>query len=57
MLTLTIHITFGKTEINNVYCVTGRFSATNEEVIWFDIAMNNSLSMDLLEMFHKLDRD
>ena len=55
MLTLTIHVTFGKTEINNVYCVTIRFSATNEEVIWLDITMNNSLSMDLLEMLHKLD--
>ena len=52
MITLTIHVTLSETKINNVDSVASRFSSSDKEVIRLDITVNNSLGMDLLEMFH-----
>ena len=52
MITLTIHVTLGETKINNVDSIACRLSCSDKEVIGLDIAMNNSLGVDLLEMVH-----
>ena len=55
MFTRAILVAFGKTKVNNVDVVTGRFSSANQEIIRLDISMDNSLGMNLLEMFHQLN--
>jgi hypothetical protein len=55
MFTGAILVAFGKTEVNNVDVVTGRFSGANQEIIRLDISMDNSLGVNLLEVFHQLD--
>ena len=52
MIALTIHVTLSETKINNVDSVARRLSSSDKEVIRLYIAMNNSLGVDLLEMFH-----
>ena len=55
MIALTIHVALGETKINNVDEVAGRLGRSDKEVIGLDITMDNSLGVDLLEMFHKLN--
>ena len=55
MVTLTIHVALGKTKVNDVDEVAGGFCRSDEEVIRLHITMNDSLGVDLLEMFHELN--
>ena len=55
MFTGAILVAFGKTEVNNVDVVTGRFSGANQEIIRLDISMDNSLGVNLLEVLHQLN--
>ena len=54
MLALTVLVTFCETEVNDKDLVTVKLSAADQEVIGLDIAMDNSLFMDLLKVAHKL---
>ena len=55
MITLTIHVTLSETKINNVDSVASRFSSSDKEVIRLDITMDDPLSMNFLEVLHKLN--
>lgn len=55
MISLTIHVALGKTKVNDVDEVTGGLGRSDEEVIRLHITMDNSLGVDLLEMFHELN--
>ena len=55
MIALTIHVALGETKINNVDEVAGRLGRSDKEIIGLDITMDNSLGVDLLEMFHELN--
>ena len=57
VLASTVLVTLGETKVNDEDLVTVRFRGPNEEVIRFDISMNDSLSMNFLEMVHELDGD
>ena len=57
VLTCTVLVALGETEVNDIDLVTGGFSGTDEEVIRFDIAMDDSFGMNLLEVVHELDGD
>jgi hypothetical protein len=48
MFTLTILEALSETEINNIDCVFGVFSASNEEIVRLDTSMNYSFFMNLL---------
>ena len=52
VIALTIHVTLGETKINDIDKVAGRLSRSDKEIVGLDITMDNSLGMDLLEMFH-----
>ena len=54
MLALTVLVTFCETKVNDKDLVTVKLSAADQEVIRLDIAMDNSLFMDLLKVAHKL---
>jgi len=55
MLTGAILVALGKTEIDDVDLVSCRLSSSDEKVIRLDIAMDDSLGMNLLKMVHKLN--
>ena len=55
MLALAILVALGKTEIDDVHSIASMFSGTNKEVIWFDIAMNDSFFVNLVHVTHKLN--
>lgn len=57
VFSLTIHVTFGKSEIDNVYVVFGCVRASDQEVIWLDVTMNNPLGVHLLDTADQLDSD
>ena len=57
MLSLTILVAFGKTEIDNVNVITSGVGASNEEIVWLDITMDYSLLMDFLDTTDELNRD
>lgn len=57
VLTSTVLVALGKTEIDDVDLVTGGLGGSDQEVVWLDIAMDNSLSMNFLEVLHELDGD
>ena len=57
VLTLAILVALGQTEVNNVYIVSSGVGASNQEVVWLDITMNDSLLMDFLNTAYELDRN
>lgn len=57
VLTSAVLVALGKTEIDDVDLVTGGLGGSDQEVVWLDIAMDNSLSMNFLEVLHELDGD
>lgn len=48
---------FGQTEINDEYVVFRMFRSSDQKVVWFDISMNYSLLMNLLNTLKHLDSD
>ena len=52
---MTIHVALGESKIDNINSVTGMLSCSDQKVIRFDIAVNNSLFVDLLDVTDKLD--
>lgn len=55
VLTITALVAFGQTEIDDVDSVLGGFSATNQEVVGFDVSMNNTFFMHNLDPLYHLD--
>jgi len=55
MLSLGVFITLGQPEINDVDIVFIMLCPTNQEVIWFDISVDNSFLMDFLDSLYHLD--
>jgi hypothetical protein len=54
---LRVLIALSETEINNVDGVFGLFSSTDEEVIRFDVTVDNSFFVDFLNALEHLDCD
>jgi hypothetical protein len=48
VLALRVLVALGETKINDVDVVLSAFSASYQEVVWLDIAMNNTLLVHLL---------
>lgn len=48
MISVRIFKALGETEINDVNIVLGRFSRSNQEIVWFNIAMDDALFVNLL---------
>lgn len=48
VLVLRVLVALGQTEVDDVDVVLGGFSGSNQEVVWLDISVDNSLLMDLL---------
>ena len=57
VLTLAVLEAFGKTEIDDVDVVTSRVCATDEEVIRFDVSVNDALLMHFLYATDELHRN
>ena len=55
MLALTVHVALGKAEIDNIYGVTGLLCSSDQKVIRLDIAVDDSLLVDLLDVTDELD--
>ena len=54
VLSFTVFVAFGKTKINDVDVVTSSVCASNEEIIWLDITMDDSLLVNLLNAADEL---
>ena len=48
MQAFTVHVALSKTEVNDEDLVTCRVVSTDQEIIWLNVSMNDSLIMDLL---------
>ena len=48
MCSIRVSIAFGKTEINHIYTVLCGITSSNKEIVWFNVSMNNTFFMDLL---------
>lgn len=48
MFILTVLVALSKTEINNINVVLGAFGSADQEIVGFDIPMDNSLFMHFL---------
>ena len=57
VLSLRILKTLSQTEVNDVDCVLGVLRASDEEVIWLDITVNNPLFMHFLDTVDHLSSD
>ena len=55
MFAFAVLVALSQTEINDIDVISGRFSASNQEIIGLDIPMNNSLLVDLLDALDELD--
>ena len=53
----TVLVTFGETKVDDEDLVAVRFRGSNEEVIRFDISVDDPFGMNFLEMMHELDSD
>lgn len=54
---LSVLVALSKTKVNDVDVVASGVGSTNEEVVWLDITMDESLFVHLLDTAHKLDGD
>lgn len=54
VLALGVFVAFRETEVNNVNIIFGHFSASNKEVIRFNISVNDSLLVHFLDSFDHL---
>jgi len=57
VLVLRVLIALGQTKVDNVDVVLGGFSGSNQEVVWLNIPMDNSLLMHLLNSLNHLVSD
>ncbi len=51
MLSIRVFKALRQTEVDDINCVLGPLSASNQEVIWLDVPMNNPFFMYLLYPF------
>ena len=54
VLTVWILVTFGETEVNDIYLIFRLLCSTNQEIVWFDITVNDSLFMNFFDSLHHL---
>ena len=57
MLALCVLKAFGETKINDVDVIFVSLITTDEEIVWFDISVDHSLVMHLLNSFDNLNTD
>lgn len=55
VLSLTVLVALGETEIDDKDGISWMLSSTNEEIIRLNVTMNDPLFMYFLHMAHKLD--
>ena len=48
-------VAFGETEIDNENCVFVIFSSSNQEIVWFDVSVDDSLLMNHFDSLDHLD--
>ena len=48
MLTVRVAIALCKAEVNDVHCVLRQVTASDQEVVWLDVPVDDALLMDLL---------
>ena len=49
VFTLTVFITFGETEIDNVDIIAGALSSSDQKVVRLDISVNDALAVNFLD--------
>ena len=49
MLTFAVFVAFCQAEVDDVDVITGRVGATNQEVVRFDVSMDDSLFVNFLD--------
>ena len=57
MFSFTILIALGKSEIDDIDVVTASLSSTNQEVVRFDVSVDDPLLVHLFDSFDELDGD
>ena len=57
VLALAVLIALGETEVNDVDAVTSSVSASDQEIVRLNIAMDDPLFMHLLDSLYQLSRD
>ena len=57
MLALAVFIALGETEVNDVDAVASSISASDQEIVRLDIAMDDPFFMHLLDSLDQLDAD
>lgn len=55
VLPIRVFVTLCKTKVNDIDYVLGRFVIANEEVVWLDVSVNNSLIVDFLYALNHLN--
>lgn len=55
VLTFTVLVALGETEIDDIDIVSGGVGASNQEVVGLDITMNDSLFVDFLDTADQLN--
>ena len=55
VLTCTVLVAFGETEINDIDVISSCFSSTNQEVVWLDIPVDDAFLVYTLDMTDKLE--
>ena len=54
MLTFTILVALGESEVDNEDVITGSICTSNEEIVWLDVSMNDSFFMSFLDTSDQL---
>ena len=54
MFTITILVALGETEIDDVDVIAGCICSSDQEVIWLDVSVDDSLLMDFLDTADEL---
>lgn len=57
MLSLRVLVAFGKSKIDDVHWIFRGFRATDQEIVWLDVAVDNFLFVDRLDTFDHLNGD
>ena len=55
VFTGAVLVALGETKVDDIDLVAGRLSCANQEIVRFDVAMDDSLGVNLLEVVHELD--
>ena len=57
VLALTVLVALCEAEIYDVDVVSTRFCASDQEIVWFDISVNDSLFMHFFDALDQLNGD